>query len=73
MIENQPNPKDKPHKDVKTSRASVSFTPELYATLQRIAEEKKVSVAWIVREASEKYVNEQWPLFAENSRKKQLA
>lgn len=45
-------------------RASVSFPPELYATLERIAKDKKVSVAWVVREAAEKYVGDQWPLFA---------
>lgn len=47
----------------KMPRASVSFPPELYATLERIAKEKKVSVAWVVREAAEKYVGDQWPLF----------
>ncbi len=47
----------------KTLRASVSFPRELYVTLERIAKEKKVSVAWIVRDAAEKYVGEQWPLF----------
>ena len=45
-------------------RASVSFPPELYRTLEQIAEQKKVSVAWVVRDAAEKYVAEQWPLFA---------
>lgn len=49
--------------ETKTPRASVSFPPELYATLERIAKEKKVSVAWVVREAAEKYVGDQWPLF----------
>jgi metal-responsive CopG/Arc/MetJ family transcriptional regulator len=48
--------------DHKTTRASVSFPNDLYETLERIAKEKKVSVAWIVRDAAEKYVNEQWPL-----------
>ncbi len=52
----------------KMPRASVSFPPELYATLERIAQEKKVSVAWVVREAAEKYVGDQWPLFAEKGR-----
>ena len=47
----------------KTTRASVSFPCELYDTLERIAKEKKVSVAWIVRDAAEKYIGEQWPLF----------
>lgn len=37
-------------------RASVSFPPKLYAALERIAQEKKVSVAWVVRDAAEKYV-----------------
>lgn len=53
--------------EVKTTRASVSFPSQLYEVLQRIAEEKKVSVAWIVRDATEKYVNDQWPLFKEET------
>ena len=40
-------------------RASVSFPPELYRTLEKIAREKKVSIAWVVRDAAEKYVVEQ--------------
>lgn len=51
--------------DTKTTRASVSFPHDLYETLEKIAKEKKVSVAWIVRDAAEKYVNEQWPLLAD--------
>lgn len=46
----------------RTLRASVSFPRELYDTLERIAKERKVSVAWIVRDAAEKYVGDQWPL-----------
>ncbi len=45
-------------------RASVSFPPELYETLEGIARQKKVSVAWVVRDAAEKYVAQEWPLFA---------
>ncbi len=45
------------------TRASVTFPPDLYAELERIAEEKKVSLAWVVRDAAEKYVEEQYPLF----------
>lgn len=55
----------KPRVEPKMPRASVSFPLELYATLERIAKEKKVSVAWVVREAAEKYVGDQWPLFVE--------
>lgn len=52
-----------------TLRASVSFPRDLYDTLERIAKEKKVSVAWIVRDAAEKYVSEKWPLFTGDNRK----
>ena len=37
-------------------RASISFPPDLYETLEAIAKRKKVSLAWVVREASERYV-----------------
>lgn len=47
-------------------RASVSFPPELYGTLERLAEQKKVSLAWVVRDAAEKYVGDQWPLFGKD-------
>jgi hypothetical protein len=52
----------KPKREPKTARASVSFPADLYATLELIAEQRKVSVAWIIRDAAEKYVGEQWPL-----------
>jgi predicted DNA-binding ribbon-helix-helix protein len=39
-----------------TLRASVSFPPELYHTLENIARHKKVSLAWVMRDAAEKYV-----------------
>jgi predicted DNA-binding protein len=45
-------------------RTSVTFPPDLYETLERLAKRKKVSVAWVVREAAERYVDEQSPLFA---------
>jgi predicted DNA-binding protein len=43
-------------------RASVTFPPEIYRTLEQIAKQKKVSVAWVVRDAAEKYIAELWPL-----------
>jgi hypothetical protein len=45
-------------------RASISFPPEVYGTLEIIAREKKVSLAWVVREAAEKYIADKWPLLA---------
>jgi hypothetical protein len=45
-------------------RASVTFPAEVYASLEIIARQKKVSMAWVIRDAAEKYVSELWPLFA---------
>jgi metal-responsive CopG/Arc/MetJ family transcriptional regulator len=42
-------------------RASISFPPDLYETLDEIAKQKKVSLAWVVRDAAEKYIAEQKP------------
>lgn len=44
-------------------RASISFPRELYQTLEEIARQKKVSLAWVVRDAAEQYVADKWPLF----------
>ena len=45
-----------------TVRASVSFPREIHETLEKIAQEKKVSLAWVVREATERYIADRWPL-----------
>jgi metal-responsive CopG/Arc/MetJ family transcriptional regulator len=47
-----------------TTRLSVSFPSELYQTLEQIAQQQKVSVAWVVRDAADKYVSDRWPLLA---------
>jgi hypothetical protein len=44
-------------------RATISFPSELYKTLEGIARQKKVSLAWVVREAAEQYIGDKWPLF----------
>lgn len=49
-------------------RASISFPPDIYQTLEEIARQKKVSLAWVVREAAEKYVADKWPLFSHEPR-----
>lgn len=49
-------------------RASSSYPRELYRMLEEIAREKKVSIAWVMRDAAEKYVNERWPLFGKEER-----
>ena len=40
-------------------RASVSFPSDLYQALEELAKKKKVSMAWIVRDAAERYVADQ--------------
>jgi tRNA (Thr-GGU) A37 N-methylase len=37
-------------------RASISFLPDFYEALEQIKQQKKVSLAWVVRDAAEKYV-----------------
>ena len=46
-----------------TVRASITFPADVYETLELIAKEKKVSLAWVVRDAVDKYVADRWPLF----------
>lgn len=53
----------------KSTRISVSFPRELYETIESLAKDKKVSVAWVVRDAAEKYVADQWPLFDRGMKK----
>ncbi|MGE5569134.1 MAG: CopG family transcriptional regulator [Rhodospirillales bacterium] len=44
-------------------RATLSFPPDVYESLKVIARQKKVSLAWVMREAAEQYLAEKWPLF----------
>jgi hypothetical protein len=44
-------------------RTSVSFPPAVYKMLEDLAAKKKVSIAWVVREAVEKYLVDEFPLF----------
>ncbi len=58
MEENQ----DSPKKANAQVRATISFPPEIYSSLEDIARLKKVSLAWVVRDATEKYIADKWPL-----------
>lgn len=44
-------------------RLSVSLTEEQHSELIEIAEKNKVSVAWVVREAIERLLRDEQPLF----------
>ncbi len=59
----------KPSTKPRSARASASLPPDLYTTLQDIAKQKKVSVAWVIRDAAERYIADQWPLFESDSRR----
>ena len=45
-----------------TVRASITFSKENYTVLESIARAKKVSLAWVVRDAVDRYIADQWPL-----------
>jgi hypothetical protein len=49
--------------DGSSVRATISFPSDMYQTLEDIAREKKVSLAWVVRNATEQYIADKWPLF----------
>lgn len=51
----------KAQSDALSVRATISFPPDLYETLEELAKQKKVSLAWVVRDATEKYVADQKP------------
>ena len=53
----------------KTMRASVSLPQELYGELSLLAKRKKVSLAWIIREAAEEYIKNNYPIFEDNQKK----
>lgn len=55
--------KQAPPPDDTTVRVSVSFRGEEYADLKRTADAKRVSVAWVVRDAVHEYLRSQAPLF----------
>lgn len=43
---------------------SITLPPDHFDELNQIADQRKVSVAWLVREAVEKYLDANAPLFA---------
>jgi metal-responsive CopG/Arc/MetJ family transcriptional regulator len=49
-------------------RASVSFPKDLYGGLGAIARKKKVSLAWVVRDATERYVADETGAGSEGKR-----
>jgi predicted transcriptional regulator len=56
MNQKKREPRRTKSKHASLVRASISFPPALYQGLDTIAQQKKVSLAWVVREAAENYV-----------------
>jgi predicted transcriptional regulator len=54
---------DKPEDAVKSIRSTVSIPAEQYEELQRIADKKRVSIAWVIRDAIDRYLTAEVPLF----------
>lgn len=54
-------------KSSKTRRVSVTFPADHYAELERIAGRKRVSVAWVVRDAVEGYLAAETPLLRQRT------
>lgn len=52
----------------KSVRTSVTIASEDQHELERIAKQKKVSVAWVIREAIEQYLNKNSPLSSRTPR-----
>jgi hypothetical protein len=53
----------RPPSEIATVRCSVTFSPEIFEALEHLARQKKVSIAWVVRDAVDRYVTDQLPLF----------
>ncbi|MCY4589654.1 MAG: ribbon-helix-helix domain-containing protein [Alphaproteobacteria bacterium] len=53
---------EKPAPDKEIVRTSVSLPKEHYNILASVAEQNRVSVAWVVRDAVARYVEDRWPL-----------
>jgi len=49
--------------DTQKPRVSVTFPADHYAAMEKIAKEKRVSIAWVVREAVQQYLEPEPNLF----------
>jgi metal-responsive CopG/Arc/MetJ family transcriptional regulator len=51
-----------------TVRFSITLPKEQHKELERLSDRKRVSLAWVIRDAVEKYLEAQAPLFRSQSR-----
>ena len=62
MKRKKPERRSTKNKSAALVRASISFPPDLYEMLEKLAKQKKVSLAWVVRDAAEQYLSAKSPL-----------
>ena len=48
--------------DASSVRASISFPPKVFETLEGTARQRKVSLASVVRDAAGQHITDKWPL-----------
>jgi hypothetical protein len=46
-------------------RVTVSLPADVHRIVEALAKEKRVSVAWILRDAAQEYLGDRWPLLGE--------
>jgi hypothetical protein len=51
--------KTEPSRKITSIRASITFDADHYNLIQQVAHEKRVSVAWVVRDAILKYLRDE--------------
>lgn len=62
MRKRKVSPESTRQADPEMIRASISFPADLYTALEAEARQKKVSLAWVVRDAAERYLNDRPPV-----------
>jgi len=57
----KPSPRTTTGQQASGTRITVTIPPQDYAAVRSMAKNKKVSAAWIVRDAVEKYIQRETP------------
>ena len=57
----KPSPRTTTGQQASGTRITVTIPPQDYAAVRSMAKKKKVSAAWIVRDAVEKYIQRETP------------
>lgn len=63
LAKSQPDRHHADKAEVQQTRVSVTFPPEQYRYLRHVARTRRVSLAWVVRDAVEHYMDSKTPLF----------